>query len=141
MNVDFSLFLPEFILAGAALSFWAASADAATRNLYLGETGAMPKKIEVFMGDRIVISNGTQMQHTVEITGRADWFGRRSAVHDLTVPVHSYVVVPIDGEMLKPGSYNVECGIHKRMRATIVVREPGGGTGLPRDGERWDRSH
>ena len=126
------------ILAGAAMSLGAAPTDAATRDLYLGETGIMPKRLEVFSGDKIVISNGTKMRHTVEITGDATWFGRRSAVHDMTVP--GYGVVPIDGKVLKTGQYNVECGIHKRMRATIVVHEPDA-AGLLRDGERWDRTH
>lgn len=130
------------MLAGIAISMGSASADAETRSLYLGETGIMPKKLAVSPGDRMVISNGTKTRHTVEITGGSNWFGRRSIGHDLAVPVYGHGVAPINSEALKPGSYNVECGIHKRMRATIVVRdEPDDDFELPREGERGDRVH
>ena len=75
----------------------------------------MPKRFEASLGNKIVISDGTCVDHTVEITGSADWFGRMNVVHDLAIPYAGYGVIPVDGKFLKPGSYTVECDVHKRM--------------------------
>ena len=128
------------ILACTA-AFWAASAKAETKNLYLTDTEILPSKIEAAPGDRIVISNGARTNHLVEITGRTNWFGRRDLVHDLAIPFGGSGVVPVDGKLLKPGSYNVECDVHKRMRATIVIRAPESGPEALHEGERRSQKH
>ena len=94
-----------------------------------------PHKIEVSKGDTIIFHNSSRIIHSVHITGRAQHFGRRHVVSDhLIYPDVTYVLKI--GEDLKPGTYNIGCSLHNRMRGTLVVAEPAGKLKAPREGER-----
>ena len=125
------------ILPCAALACWAGLAEAATVDVYLTDSEIDPHKIEVVHGDEIVFHNDSRTKHLVEVTGRTGWFGHKNFVHELPVYRGGARVLLVDGKTLKPGSYNIECAVHKRMRGTIVVHATGSEPKALREGEHW----
>ena len=125
------------ILPCAALACWAGSAEAATVDVYLTDGEIVPRKIEVGQGDEIVFHNDSRTKHLVEITGHAGRFGHKDFVHDLAVYRGGTRVLTVDGKTLKPGSYNIECPVHKRMRGMMVVHASGNEPKALREGEHW----
>ena len=97
-----------------------------------------PNRIEITQGDTIIFHNSSRIIHSVHLTGRAQHFGRRHFVSDhLVYPDVSYSLTI--GKDLKPGTYNLGCSLHSRMRGTLVVSASGQTPKGKREGERRKR--
>lgn len=129
------------ILQCAVVAGWASLAEAETVNLYLMDGKISPRKIEVGQGDRIVIHNASRTKHSVRIAGPGRWFGRKHFIHELPIYPERSHILSVGEDTLKPASYNIVCGVHSRMRGTIVVRESGERPKALRQGEHRATQH
>ena len=123
----------------AALAGWAGLANAETVDVHLTDSEIIPVKIEVASGDEIVFHNDSRTKHLIEITGHAGRFGHKDFVHDLPVYRGGARVLLVDEKTLKPGSYNIECAVHKRMRGTLVVHASADEPKALREEEHWSK--
>ena len=126
-------------LATVAALLWAASASAATVSVDVSDDAFQPRRVEVTHGDRVVFENRSTILHSVHLAGRVYRFGTKHFIRDVLIyPRRAYVFeVPTT---MKPGTYTLGCGLHSRMRSTMVVRRLPGGPKLLREGERWKTS-
>ena len=119
----------------AAASLWATSAEAKTVYIDVTDDNFVPRKVEVTFGDRIVFHNLSRIIHSVHITGHVYRFGQKHFVNDLLIYPDRAYVFDVNEEVLKPGSYNVGCSLHNRMRGQIVVHDLPKGPKALREGE------
>ena len=126
-------------LAMVAAVLWAASASAATVSVDVTDDNFQPLRVEVTHGDKVVFQNQSTILHSVHLAGRVFRFGTRHFIHDVLIyPRRAYVFdIPTS---MKPGTYTLGCGLHERMRGTMVVRRLQSGPKLLREGERWSSS-
>ena len=114
---------------------WAASARANTVYMDVTDDKFVPRKVEVTYGDRIIFHNLSRIIHSVHITGHVYRFGQKHFVHDLLIYPDRAYVFDVNEDSLKPGSYNVGCSLHNRMRGQIVVHESARKPKALREGE------
>ena len=124
------------IATTCALLLWTVVSRAATISVDVSNDLFEPPRVEANYGDKIVFENRSTIIHSIHVAGRVYRFGQKHFVHDVLIyPRQSYVFEVT--KKLKPGTYNVGCGLHNRMRGTIVVHRPSNRPKLPREGERW----
>ena len=91
-------------LAGVA---WAATITVDQKNLRFSVT-----ELHVAKGDSVVFMNSDDTAHNITITGQGF-----TASSGLQAPG-----VPFKVQLAKLGVYRVTCGIHPRMKMTVVVQ-------------------
>ena len=126
-----------FFVAGmfTAASLWVPSANAKTVYMDVTDDKFVPRKVEVTYGDRIVFHNLSRIIHSVHITGHVYRFGQKHFVHDVLIYPDQAYVFEVNEKTLKPGSYNVGCGLHNRMRSQVVVHDSAKKPEALREGE------
>ena len=126
--------LTVFAVAGVLLATH--GGHAATITVDVTDDLFLPNKIQVKHGDKVVFHNQSTILHSVHLVGHVFRFGKKHFIHDaLIYPRRAYeFTVP---ETMKPGTYTLGCGLHDRMRSTMVVKRSKEGPKLLREGERW----
>ncbi len=112
------------------------AAHAATIEVDVTDDDFRPSKVEVRHGDTVVFHNESTILHSVHLVGRVFRFGKKHFIHDaLIYPRRAYSFTV--SEEMKPGVYTLGCGLHDRMRSTMVVKGvQKDGSKLLREGER-----
>ena len=126
-----------FLLAATAAALLeAATVHAAIIEVDVTDDDFRPNKVEVRHGDTVVFHNESTILHSVHLVGRVFRFGKKHFIHDaLVYPRRSYSS-KITKDM-KPGTYTLGCGLHDRMRSTLVIKSAANdGSNLLREGER-----
>jgi plastocyanin len=108
----FGLALGTALAAGALLGFGAETARAAGQ-VKMGMLGGLygPKAVKAKVGDSIVFDNDDGENHWVYISTPGFMISKAGIK-----PGEKFEV-----KLLKPGTFTVQCGLHKDMSATLTV--------------------
>jgi cytochrome c peroxidase len=110
--------MKKFVIAAGAASIFAFGATLADPPITINQAGLKfsVKDLEVAKGQTVVFLNDDTTSHNITITGD----GNGVSVNGGMQPPGGKFEMPF----AKPGKYLVTCGIHPKMRMTIVVKQP-----------------
>jgi cytochrome c peroxidase len=110
--------MQKFLTAAAMASLFAFSATLADPPVTVNQAGLKfsVKDLEVNKGQTVVFLNDDTTSHNITVTGD----GNGVSVNSGLQPPGQKFEMPF----AKPGKYLVTCGIHPKMKMTIVVKQP-----------------
>lgn len=110
--------MKQFVIAVGLASILACGATLADPPITINQAGLKfsAKDLELEKGQTVVFVNDDTTTHNITVTGD----GNGVSVNSGLQPPGGKFEMPF----AKPGKYVVTCGIHPKMRMTIVVKQP-----------------
>jgi cytochrome c peroxidase len=110
--------MKKFVVAAGLASLLVFGSTLADPPITINQAGLKfsVKDLEVAKGQTVVFLNDDTTSHNITVTGD----GNGVSVNSGLQPPGAKFEMPF----AKPGKYQVTCGIHPKMRMTIVVKQP-----------------